>query len=499
MQIIEEWISSKGVDTVPSSLFWLYGGAGAGKSAIAQSLSEKFQTKKQLAASFFFFRNDPTRNEGDHLIPTLISHLVRTFEEIVPFVENSIRQHRALFTKNYQVQIQELLVEPLLALKSTGAPVIHPRLIVIDGLDECAQRDVQREFLRIISRVIRQIPYPLRFFVTSRPEAHITDAFNHDRDLQAIEVHRYNLSDAPDADMDIRKFLEKEFVEIHRVHRVGRHLAHSWPNGNAITSLVERSSGHFIYASTVIRYIRSPKHRPDDRLEVILRLRPPQEGDQPYAQLDALYTLIFECVESHGQLEMICLVLGILYFQSRKIGCFGMETSIEELLEMKAGDLDLLLDPILSLVTIEDAKIRILHKSLFDYLLDFSRSGNLPFDLARVHLSGANYILKQQIVRGMWSAFPFHRSMSRSDSPSAKALTDFEYFACHCHYVYLDDTLKDYLHSLEVPYSKSIMTTPLKLSAKDWHLPLSIMWHFFRALSRKVSVLSLTAVSFISN
>jgi hypothetical protein len=99
--------------------------------------------------------------------------------------------------------------------------------------------------------------------------------------------------------MDIRKFLEKEFVEIRRVHRLGQHLPHAWPDQKAITSLVERSSGHFIYASTVIRYIRSPKHRPDDRLEVILRLRPPQEGDRPYAQLDALYTLIFAgCRES---------------------------------------------------------------------------------------------------------------------------------------------------------------------------------------------------------
>jgi hypothetical protein len=73
--------------------------------------------------------------------------------------------------------------------------------------------------------------------------------------------------------MDIRNFLEKEFVDICRVHRLGKRLPDTWPGRTAITSIVERSSGHFIYASTVIRYIRSPKHRPDDRLEVILQLR----------------------------------------------------------------------------------------------------------------------------------------------------------------------------------------------------------------------------------
>lgn len=39
----------------PSSVFWLYGGAGAGKSALAQTLVEKFKKNGDLAASFFFF------------------------------------------------------------------------------------------------------------------------------------------------------------------------------------------------------------------------------------------------------------------------------------------------------------------------------------------------------------------------------------------------------------------------------------------------------------
>jgi len=386
----------------------LHGGAGVGKSALAQSLSEKFQEKEQLAASFFFFRSDPSRNNGDHLIPTLVSQLVDTFEGIVPFVEDRIRKNRALFAKKYQIQIQELLVKPLLALKSKSW-VNHPRLIVIDGLDECENPAVQRELLRVIAISIPHIPYPLRFFVTSRPEAHIMRVFNHDPDLQAITVHRYNLSDDPDKDMDIRKFLEKEFVEIRRVHSVGQHLPHAWPDRRAITSLVERSSGHFIYTSTVIRYIQSPRHRPDDRLEVILRLRPPQEGDRPYDQLDALYELVFKGVETRGQLEKICLVLGILYFQSKRVGLFTtlLHYTIEKLLEMKPGDLVLLLDPILSLVAIDGENVRILHKSLFDYFLDFTRGGHLPFDLARVHEVAATYILKQKIMKDIASAFLF--------------------------------------------------------------------------------------------
>lgn len=472
-----------------------------GKSALAQSLSEKYQAKKQLAASFFFFRSDPSRNNGDQLIPTLVSQLVGTFKEIRPFVEHRIRDNRAVFTKRPQTQIQELLVEPLLTLKSKGIPVTLPQLIVIDGLDECHNPDIQCELLRVIARAISQIPYPLRFLITSRPEAHITQAFNNDPDLQAISARQYDLSDDPDADMDIRRFLENEFAEIRRVHRLGCYIPHDWLDKNAIASLVERSSGHFIYASTVIRYIRSPNHRPDDRLKVILRLRPPGEGDRPYAQLDALYALIFQGVENLGQLEKICLVLGILYFHSNRVGCFATyrrydsnqtvtQKSIEILLEMQTGDLVVLLDPILSLISMDVDSVRILHKSLFDYLLDLTRGGHLPFDLARVHELTATYILNKKILEGICGAFFFLPSPLYANLFTFEGIRDFRYFAYHCRYAFLNDALRKYLRSVEVPFPNFVMAIPERLPS--WEAGLSnemrmIIWHFFRTLSREVS------------
>ena len=64
IQLMEDWMNSD----------------GAGKSALAQSVSEKFETK-ELAASFFFFRGDSTRNNGDSLIPTLVSQLANILRE----------------------------------------------------------------------------------------------------------------------------------------------------------------------------------------------------------------------------------------------------------------------------------------------------------------------------------------------------------------------------------------------------------------------------------
>ncbi len=69
-------------------------------------------------------------------------------------------------------------------------------------------------------------------------------------------------------------------------------------------------------------------------------------------------------------------------------------SAIDSLLDLRSGDLDLLFDGLLSLVTFDNNDIRIFHKSLFDYLLDSSRSRELELDLGLAHETAANYLLR---------------------------------------------------------------------------------------------------------
>ncbi|KAJ7829491.1 hypothetical protein B0H14DRAFT_2594046 [Mycena olivaceomarginata] len=45
---------------------------------------------------------------------------------------------------------------------------------IIGGLDECDGKDIQREILRSIGNSVFRGPLPIRFFISSRPESHIT-------------------------------------------------------------------------------------------------------------------------------------------------------------------------------------------------------------------------------------------------------------------------------------------------------------------------------------
>ena len=75
-------------------------------------------------------------------------------------------------------------------------------------------------------------------------------------------------------------------------------------------------------------------------------------------------------------------------------------------------------------------------------------------------------------------------------------MDEFQYFAFHCQYGYLNEGLKDYLSSLEVPCPKFLKTfkvSPPWGDFKNYFLH-QTMTHFFRTLSREVGVMPKTSI-----
>jgi len=65
---VDAWV---GAGAAGDKVLWLHGPAGAGKSAIAQTIAETCAGRNQLAASFFFARTAAHRNEVKYLFPTI--------------------------------------------------------------------------------------------------------------------------------------------------------------------------------------------------------------------------------------------------------------------------------------------------------------------------------------------------------------------------------------------------------------------------------------------
>ena len=66
---IIEWVTD--MSNTNAFMLWLYGPAGAGKTAIARRVAEIFANHGLLLASFLFFRSDPKRNTMKLLVPNI--------------------------------------------------------------------------------------------------------------------------------------------------------------------------------------------------------------------------------------------------------------------------------------------------------------------------------------------------------------------------------------------------------------------------------------------
>ncbi|KAL0564008.1 hypothetical protein V5O48_018047, partial [Marasmius crinis-equi] len=121
-----------------SRLYWVYGGAGAGKSAVAQTLCEKYR-HTHLAAAYFYSRNDSTRNTMNSFVPTIAYQLSKSPHldpHLASAIDSKICSEPGILDCDWEEQFQQLIYEPCTQVQP-NLWLSLPRLVIIDGLDEC--------------------------------------------------------------------------------------------------------------------------------------------------------------------------------------------------------------------------------------------------------------------------------------------------------------------------------------------------------------------------
>ena len=356
---IDDW-----VDTGVTRVCWLHGPAGSGKSAIAQTVCEKYAEKGLLAASFFFARSSATRNAIQYLFPTILAQIVVSLPGMRRKLKKKIKKDP--FIANRDGGVVQLLVE---MFSSNETPTVSPHLVAIDGLDECTGNDDQRLILNYIHKLTHIHRLPLRFLVVSRPEPQIRQAFEH-AGTMATTATCISLYEARE---DVRKFLDSEFLRIYNSEKhtdTMRFVPKPWPPPGVLLQLVDKSEGYFIYASTVVKYIDEEYFSPSDRLEEVIRCGIHGSGEpSPFAELDKLYIHVFSACRRFTLLKQI---LGF--------ACIGAQptiTGIEKILSLRPGEVLLVCRGLQSIVKfdLDLSTFVLVHASLRDFLLDETRSG----------------------------------------------------------------------------------------------------------------------------
>ncbi|KAF9552515.1 hypothetical protein CPC08DRAFT_607967, partial [Agrocybe pediades] len=250
---IHDWTLGTDEELSEKPILWLKGGAGAGKSAIARSVAERCSLEGLLLGAFFFGAADPTRNHVGRLIATLSYQISVVLPEFRDTVAAFIEDDPLIFGRSIKTQFSTLIIRPLCAVLShhSGTSAPRPRLIIIDGLDECSAVNSQRDLILTLQEVTNTSTL-IRFVVCSRPESHLNNTFSLSHMIPIL--HTIFLDDDYISREDIRLYLEDKFKQIKEGHSFKHALPDPWPLPEMVHTLVDKSSGQFIYAATVIRY-----------------------------------------------------------------------------------------------------------------------------------------------------------------------------------------------------------------------------------------------------
>ncbi|KAF8161702.1 hypothetical protein BJ912DRAFT_311645 [Pholiota molesta] len=362
-------------------VIWLYGPAGAGKTAIERSIAEECEEEGLLAASFFFSRAVAGRNDSSRFVATLAYQLLLSMPQISDPILSAIERDPTIFSRSLSVQMQVLVIAPLTS-EPNPLPNI-PRVAVVDGVDECGpDGKSQANFLNVLGAAAAKLQHiPLIFLIASRPEFEIRQTFKQ-RPLNSL-MRGLFLDNNYQADDDIRLYLNSKFQEVRQNQLgLGTTLADTWPTVSEIGQLVKNSSGQFIFAATVMKFIDSPRRHPAHRLNIILGLSDAGK-ETPFAALDALYSIILSAVDDLQQVLQVLTLLVLADDYSDKLRVDVVE-------QLLGFDVQRALMDMHSLLLVpppgENSVLRIHHASLYDFLMNQSRSHDLYIDSTQGHI-----------------------------------------------------------------------------------------------------------------
>jgi len=260
------------------NVFWLTGQAGSGKSTIAYTVADHFDdvevaSPDLLGASFFCSRQFEETRRRKYIIPTITYQLARQSRS---YARALLRANKSDSANVLSKQMKDLLVGPWQQSASKRPCELRPYLVVVDALDEIEDNGGSA-FLRELLKTISQGHLRgLKFLVTSRPDpdlAALCSSFNSDAVCRLYEVPTDTVK------ADIRMYLGKKLPAL---------------QGDQLNDLSRKADGLFIYAATLVRYIR-PRHRmtTDEQLRMLAKLADhmSNSADMPLL-VDTLYQQI---------------------------------------------------------------------------------------------------------------------------------------------------------------------------------------------------------------
>ncbi len=354
---------------------WCKGLAGTGKSSLMGTLHELLTTniggRSRLAA---FIRYDRIEYSKATKLLTSIAYALGVFDDRIGMAISLVVQTLpSVMTLSPSAQFQLLLRNLLESIPDLGDG--GPLVVIIDGLDEC---DISNDMLAVLAEGFGPKLSFMRLILSSRPVHRVAMVFEGRECIYPLHLDTSSES----VNHDIHFYLERELATIRNDA-----FQEKCKELDAVNKLTARASGLFIWAATVARFVHA--FPGISRLQALLDTNIPSDATKALTTLyrTALDTLVSEPGVNADIKKYVRTVLGaVLVTQTPP----GMTEDVLDNVVLVGEDsppshhIVSMLGSVLSPET-KDSPIRLIHKSLDDFLQDQSQCGDEWFVNVTVH------------------------------------------------------------------------------------------------------------------
>ncbi|KAF5357709.1 hypothetical protein D9758_007530 [Tetrapyrgos nigripes] len=163
-------------------ILWLMGAGGTGKTTFARAIAERLSKDTTKLSTAFFCQ---TRGlDTTSCLPSIAYDFAQKDPGFRAAISHALDKNPALLTASVDVQLRQLLLDPLQENSKRTSHAGQNAVIIIDGLD-CVGSESQRQLLSTIFRELQsqsaeknRQSVPLRILITSRPPTAVKEVLD---------------------------------------------------------------------------------------------------------------------------------------------------------------------------------------------------------------------------------------------------------------------------------------------------------------------------------
>ena len=369
---IIDWTDDDG--TATPRIFWLYGQAGKGKSAIAHTIAQHAHNVGMLGSCFCFSRVRQHEELHTKLFPTIAHDLAGCNLRLRLLLDEVVsKNYSSTKRPNIVEQWKRLILEPLSRLEGSFTGNV---VVVIDALDESGTGRTRAAILHVLATYDAELPANIRILLTSRPLLDIREALN----AKQHGIITRSLDDDDESTIhDIHLYVSTRL----------RNLRDTFSDQD-LQRLAAKSDGIFEWARLACDFVSSgngviPKGAFDEIMSHTL--------GSGRTLLDEMYTTFLKDLirgpESEARHMVFCSVMRQILWLKEPLPISALNSLRDEYpRSVDRYPVSFVLDFMASLlagVTNESTPVRPLHASFYDFLLDERRSKEFFIEQCNVH------------------------------------------------------------------------------------------------------------------